>query len=132
MNYLMYVDKLDARYREVFGKIELYLNNTYVDDGTREEQLSELLDCLLSAQEAGKPVESVVGNDVQKFCESFCSGYDWKNRLLHFLETVHLLAWITLCLVPPQIVAGTKTSVLENISDRETTQSSKLKLSKIL
>ncbi len=98
MSYLMYVEKLDARYREVFRKIELYLNNTYVDDGTREEQLSELLDCLLSAQEAGKPVESVVGNDVQKFCESFCSGYDWKNRLLHFLEILQTLAWITLVL----------------------------------
>ncbi len=98
MSYLMYVDKLDAGYREVFGKIELYLNNTYVDDGTREEQLSELLDCLLSAQEAGKPVESVVGDDVQEFCESFCSGYDWKNRLLHFLEMLQTLAWITLVL----------------------------------
>ncbi len=98
MSYLMYVEKLDARYREVFGKIELYLNNTYVDDGTREEQLSELLDCLLSAQEAGKPVESVVGDNVREFCESFCSGYDWKNRLLHFLEILQTFAWIILVL----------------------------------
>ncbi len=98
MSYLMYVDKLNDSYREVFGKIEVYLNNTYVDDATREEQLSELLDCLLSAQEAGKPVESVVGNDVQDFCESFCSGYDWKNRLLHFLEMLQTLAWILLVL----------------------------------
>lgn len=97
MNYLLYKEKLNPQYLAVFEKIECYLEATYVDDGTREEQCSELLDCLLSAQEAGKTVESVVGTDIQAFCKNFCSGYGWKNYLWRFLEMLQL--WSVLILL---------------------------------
>lgn len=92
-SYTLYTDQLNPEYRTVFDQIELYLGTKVIDTVTQEEQLSALLDLFLSAQQAGKPVKSIVGGDLERFCRLFCSDYGWKNRGFHLLDVLKGLAW---------------------------------------
>lgn len=92
-SYQLYADRLNREYRTVFEQVELYLTTLRVDDVRSEEQLSELLDLFLSAQQAGKPVKSIVGGDIERFCVAFCSGYGWKERIFNGLYAFKSVAW---------------------------------------
>lgn len=91
-SYVFYTDKLGAEYRKAFDQIELYVNTQRVDEPTKEERMNELLDIFLSAEEAGKPVERVVGNDIEAFCKAFCSEFDRSHRLLSFFDGLRSIA----------------------------------------
>lgn len=92
-SYAFYKDKLSGEYKEVFYKTEMYVLSQNADNDTTEERLGELLDVFLSAEESGKPVEKIVGNDLESFCRSLCSDFSLKNRLLNFADFFKILAW---------------------------------------
>lgn len=87
----MYIEKLNKEYMEVFNTISKYVTASNMDEMRTEETLSEVMDTFLAAQEAGKPVEKVVGKDLQKFCESLCSEKGIKTYILGFFETCHFM-----------------------------------------
>lgn len=95
-SYFFYTDQLQGEYREAFDQIEMFVGTEQIDELTREEQLSQLLDVFLSAQAAGKPVKQIVGSDMEQFCRTFCSGYGWKNKVLNVLDYLKTQAWIML------------------------------------
>ena len=87
----MYIEKLSKEYMEVFNTISKYVTASNMDEMRTEETLSEVMDTFLAAQEAGKPVEKVVGKDLQKFCESLCSEKGIKTYILGFFEACHFM-----------------------------------------
>lgn len=91
-SYIFYTDKLDKEYLAVFEQIEMYVQSQNVDDNTKEDRLSELLDILLSASKTGKPVQKVTGNDLEQFCKTFCSDFGAKNRVLFVLDWIKSIA----------------------------------------
>lgn len=93
-SYAFYKDKLSGAYKEVFAKTEMYVLSQNADNDTTEERLGELLDVFLSAEESGKPVEKIVGNDLESFCRSVCSDFSLKNRLLNFADYFRVIAWV--------------------------------------
>ena len=93
-SYAFYKDKLSGEYKEVFYKTEMYVLSQNADNDTTEERLGELLDVFLSAEESGKPVEKIVGNDLESFCRSVCSDFSLKNRLLNFADYFKVIAWV--------------------------------------
>lgn len=92
-SYSFYTDKLNGEYRDTFSRIELYVGTKYIDDVTKEEYLSDLLDIFLTAQSEGKPVQKITGSNLERFCKTFCSGYGLKNRVLDFLDSIKTLIW---------------------------------------
>lgn len=88
-SHQMYIEKLNKEYMEVFNTISKYVTASNMDEMRTEETLSEVMDTFLAAQEAGKPVEKVVGKNLQKFCESLCSEKGIKTHILHFFEAFH-------------------------------------------
>lgn len=92
-SYVLYADKLKGEYAETFKEIEFYCNTAGLDDDTKEERLSELLDMFLNAQESGKSVKKIVGSDVAWFCKEFCSDIDFKSRLKVLAKTIKSLVW---------------------------------------
>lgn len=92
-SYIFYTDKLNGEYRDAFNYVELYINTKCFDDVATEEYLSELLDIFLTAQSKGKPVQKITGSSIEHFCETFCSGYGIKNRVLDFLDRVRGIVW---------------------------------------
>ena len=92
-SYVLYADKLKGEYAETFKEIEFYCNTAGLDDDSREERLSELLDMFLNAQESGKSVKKIVGSDIAWFCKEFCSDIDFKSRLKVLAKTIKSLVW---------------------------------------
>lgn len=97
-SYAFCSDRLDKEYLAVFEQVELYVQSQNVDDNTKEERLSELLDIFLSAAETGKPVQKITGNDMEQFCKTVCSDFGVKNRVLFILDFFRSIAKILVCL----------------------------------
>lgn len=93
-SYAFYTDKLNPEYKSVFDQVEMYVAMQNIDETTLEERLSDLLDIFLSAQEAGKPVQKIVGNNIEQFCKAFCSDFGVKNRILRILDGLKSTAWL--------------------------------------
>lgn len=91
-SYVFYTDQLNKEYRAVFDMVVMYTGTERIDDLTRDERLGELLDIFLSAQSAGRPVEKIVGGDLERFCREFCSDCGPKNRLLNVFDSLKTLA----------------------------------------
>lgn len=81
LGYIAYEDKLNKEYREVFDTVEAYGFARSIDAKVAGEWLMELLDSMLEAQEAGEPVEKIVGTDIDRFCMDFYSRYTLKDRI---------------------------------------------------
>lgn len=95
-SYLFYKDKLQGEYKTTFDQVEIYVNAQNIDELTCEDRLGSLLDMLLSAQEAGRPVQKVVGSSLEQFCKSFCSDMGVRNRIWHMLDTLKTIAMVEL------------------------------------
>ena len=95
-SYLFYKDKLQGEYKNAFEQVEMYVNSESIDELTREDRLGSLLDMLLSAQEAGRPVEKVVGRNIEEFCKMFCSDMGIKNKIWHAMDILKTIAIIEL------------------------------------
>ncbi len=91
-SYALYIDKLKGEYLETFRQIEFYCSTFTMDDDLREERFNELLDMFITAQESGKSVKKIIGNDIQWFCKEFCSDIDFKSRIVSFFDKIKMIA----------------------------------------
>ena len=48
-SYILYMDKLQGEYKEIFQQIDLYFSTQNVDEDTHEEYMGDLLDIFLLA-----------------------------------------------------------------------------------
>ncbi len=92
-SYVLYTKKLEGEYKEAFRQIEAYVNANSIDEQSKEDMMSNLLDTFLTAQKDGRPVEKITGKSMEKFCKTFCSGYGIKEQVLYFLESTKSLVY---------------------------------------
>lgn len=80
VSYVLYKDKLKDTYAKAFDYVETYASALGVPEQDLEEMLNNLLDTLYEAQENGKPVEKIVGKDLETFCREYFQNYTyWGN-----------------------------------------------------
>lgn len=104
-SYILYKDKLKGEYKEAFGQIELYCSAQNIDELTQEEQLMQLLDVFLNAQEEGKPVKQITGSNMESFCKNFCSGFSIWNRLANLADYLKRIAWLLVVFTGFELIA---------------------------
>lgn len=92
-DYIWLTDKLKGEYKETFDKAEIYANMRAIDEDTQNDMMMELLDLFLTAQNEGKPVDKLVGRDVETFCHSFFGNYEMKNYWKKVPEKIYRLFW---------------------------------------
>lgn len=99
-SHAIYIDKLNPAYQSVFRQISDYVMSANMDEIRNEEILSEVLDTFLSAQNEGKAVEQIIGNDLKAFCEQLCSEKSIKSRVINFFELLHpvFLMYFFICI----------------------------------
>lgn len=95
-DYILLQDRLKGEYKDAFQKVQMYSTSNLIGEDTESELMMELLDHMLMAQEEGKPVSTIVGDDIEGFCEIFFSEYKLGNRFVDFLKTLYRMAWIML------------------------------------
>lgn len=94
-SYIWLKDLLKGEYLAAFDKVELYASVRNIDNQTDEEMMMDLLDLLLTAQKEEKPVEKIIGPDIETFCHSYFEGYGLKNRLQKLPEKIyHLMQFV--------------------------------------
>lgn len=91
--YIWYTDKLKGEYKETFDKVEIYASVRNIDADTQNDMLMELIDMFLMAQEEGKPVQKIIGSDIESFCNSFFGSYTFKSYLRNFPKKLYRLLW---------------------------------------
>ena len=96
LNYITLEDKLQGDYQDVFQRAEMYSLALHIDSETREEMMMDLLDLLLSAQEEGKPVEKIIGNNIEVFCKSYFGDHLGRRQFRDFLDNMYRIAWLAL------------------------------------
>lgn len=91
------MNQLKGDYLAAFKQAELYSMVDSIDYDKQNEMLLELLDLLLEAQSNGKPVEKIIGSDIEKFCKSFFSGRSVIGKLKPFLDALYYYSWLVFC-----------------------------------
>ena len=98
IDYDLMEEKLRNDYKEVFQKAKLYCYVKNIDEGVMDDMLMNLFDLLLTAQDNEKTVQSVIGQDVEKFCEEYFQDYNLKERIRHLPKSVcRIMKWILFC-----------------------------------
>lgn len=105
-DYILLQDRLKGEYKDAFQKVQMYSTSNLIGEDTESELMMELLDHMLMAQEEGKPVSTIVGDDIEGFCEIFFSEYKLGNRFVDFLKTLYRMAWIMLVFAILDLVIG--------------------------
>lgn len=62
---------LKGEYKEAFTKIDMYGSMGNVDMEIYEDRIMNLYDMFVEAQEEGKPVEKIIGKDIEGFCKAY-------------------------------------------------------------
>lgn len=103
-SYMLYMDRLQGEYKDTFQKISTYVLSKNVDKDTMETQMGELLDTFLLAQEEERPVEKIVGNNLETFCKTFCSQFGWQNLIMDLIDRWKIFAWLFVVVGVTEIV----------------------------
>lgn len=62
---------LKGEYKEAFTKIDLYGSMENINNDIYEDRIMNLYDMFVEAQTEGKPVEKIIGNDIEEFCKEY-------------------------------------------------------------
>lgn len=81
-------DKLKGDYRKVFEKADMYATVAGGEVETQDEKMMNLFDLLMQAQYEEKPIDKIVGSDIEEFCMNYFSQEEEnkENGILHFLK----------------------------------------------
>ncbi len=96
MDYQAMESQLNGSYREVFARTVLYACTTGISTEEADEHLADLFDLLLTAQEEQKPVEKLVGRNLEQFCKDYFEDYTLMDRLKFLPQASYRLSWIIL------------------------------------
>lgn len=108
-SYLVEKKNLKNEYKECFERVESYALLENVDEKNLEEMMMNLVDVLYTAQRKGKPLEKIVGKDMEAFCKSYFSEYhsviQWVNATVVSIISV---AVFFICLIPASVFLADK------------------------
>jgi DNA-binding ferritin-like protein (Dps family) len=103
-------NKLTGDYKIAYFDILTYLGNANIPIGSKFsiEVREDMKDMLLSAQKNHLSVNSIIGNDIKKFCEDIVKTHNTnRTKLLEMLKRLNLfLAFLMLVSLLFQIVTG--------------------------
>lgn len=85
--------RLKGDYLAVYDKVELYTVTHHINGKTSDDMLMNLLDLLLTAQKKERPVEKVVGRNVERFCHDYFEVDNRKDYIQERLRSTCGFLW---------------------------------------
>jgi DNA-binding ferritin-like protein (Dps family) len=73
---------LRDEYKEAYTSIVMYLSSSGMQSNFMDEVSEDIKDLLISAQDDGIAVKSIVGNNIEEFCKEIIKSKDIKGRIL--------------------------------------------------
>lgn len=72
LNTLAMAEQLKGDYKKAFEKADMYTTvSESLSTVERDEKLMDLYDIFVEAQHEDRPIETIIGNDIETFCENF-------------------------------------------------------------
>lgn len=71
MSFFTLSEQLQEPYKTVFDRVYLYASVQEIPDEVCNDAMLNLYDSLFTAQSENKPVEQIVGDDIEVFCQSY-------------------------------------------------------------
>ncbi|MGT2829254.1 hypothetical protein AB6M97_00295 [Streptococcus hillyeri] len=78
MSFFQLAEQLSDPYKAVFNRVYLYATIQEIPDDVCNDAMLNLYDVLYTAQAEKKPIEQIVGDDIEAFCQSY-----FDQRKLH-------------------------------------------------
>lgn len=104
-SYYIDKEKLSGEYRDAFEKIETYSMLHGFDADMDNEMMLNMLDILYTAQVDNKPVEKIIGRDIEQFCKDYFSECNENKAILKRLpQFLYSLSGLILVLSLIEIV----------------------------
>lgn len=94
MNTVLMAEQLSGEYRQVFERADLYCTVTGIATEVAEDKMMNLFDIFMTAQSHGKPVEKIIGRDVEKFCKCYFEDYSLRERIKHSPALFYKICWV--------------------------------------
>lgn len=86
MSYFSFGENLKTPYREVFERAHIYASLKEMPKSDFDDSMLNLYDVLYTAQEEGKPVEKIVGQDLEQFCQDYFQPRQLENFITDLPE----------------------------------------------
>lgn len=87
-------EKLTGEYKRAFSKISMYGTMTPLERDMYEDRVLNIYDTLMAAQKDNKPVERIIGRDIEAFCKSYYENQDlseWMGNIFNRVFKVMLV-----------------------------------------
>ena len=78
MSFFTLSEQLKEPYKGIFDRVYLYANVQEIPEEESDDAMLNLYDVLFTAQAENKPVEEIIGDDIETFCQSY-----FEQRKLH-------------------------------------------------
>lgn len=79
---------LKGEYKEAFKKIDMYGGMNNVDVKIHEDRMMNLYDMFVEAQEERKPVEKIIGKDIENFCKEYFNCSEEKKWYIEVIKRI--------------------------------------------
>ncbi|MDO5519289.1 MAG: hypothetical protein Q4G58_02235 [bacterium] len=97
LSYNFYIKELNGEYKKTIEKIGLYATIHNIVGKKLDEQMITLIKKMLHAQQNNHPVETVVGMDLEYFCNEQFSDFGHITKLAGLFYVLYRLA----CIIAP-------------------------------
>lgn len=96
ITYEDYAKKLTGEYKKAYDKIYVYVVSALSVGDEIRPAMNEVVDLLLAAQADDKPVERVIGNDMEKFCEGIVES---NRKPVAYRTIMYLVIYVFMAIV---------------------------------
>lgn len=103
-----------------FTDMVCYLRSADISEEDQEIVRHDLLDMILSAQERGEDLQTVIGDDYKSFCDHIIANLPPKSRKQKIIEGVNILSWCLSILFAINIITANDTiTLIKNMFTRK-------------
>ncbi|MBQ9699685.1 MAG: hypothetical protein IJV71_03600 [Lachnospiraceae bacterium] len=88
-------EQFTGDYKKAFSKIAVYGTLSPIDSEKYDDRVLNIYDMLIEAQAEGRPVEKIVGGDIEAFCKEYYKSHHKLEWLGNGLKRIFVLMAIT-------------------------------------
>ncbi|MDO5294473.1 MAG: hypothetical protein Q4F05_17200 [bacterium] len=94
LSYVYYSGELEGEYKSTFEQISLYATVHNIIGECLNAPMMKLIKTMINAQNNGQSVETVVGTDLEAFCEEFFRDFGFRQRIAGIYFLLYRLACV--------------------------------------
>lgn len=116
-SYDNYTNILKGKYKKKFEQVDEYctllLDN--IDSSIKNDIMVDIIDIFQDAQHKQLPIDSVIGDDIESFCEHACSDLPRRYKVKYIFELFKYCSWVLLIFNSLELIFNYENNSILNI-----------------